>query len=125
MSVAKSPLVKLDKSELVFSYSDIHGAKEAINFFFKDKDEISIFDHLHFGYSFSSSLHEVYRTEEYRNFIKKYNHLTKRRFSETINFVNDLFTLLGLRVNPLAVMNKPDFFIKDMTDIFNGDEFSL
>lgn len=120
MELATNPLdVRVNKRELILHYKDIDGATEIIDEFF-DQNDISIFNHLHFGYWFSSLLHENYRTEDYRKVIDKYNELTQDKFSETIDYVNNLFTQVALKINSLAIINTPKFYIEDQTDI-TGD----
>lgn len=123
MNSTTSPLTELSKERIITFYEEFYGARDYISMFFANIDNISIFDHLHFGYSFSSLLHEVHRTEDYKKFVRKYNEVTEREFSGLIESVNNLFSQISLRINFLAIMRKPNFLIEDKTDIFNGNEF--
>lgn len=125
MSVTATPQLNVSKETLMFAYKDFHGAKEFISRFFNDVDRVTIFDHLHFGYAFSSALYEVCRVEDYKKFVLKYNETTKEQFAKFIEATDELFTTLGLYVNFTAVLNKPKFFIEDQTNIFDDNKFKL
>lgn len=125
MGVATETKLDVSKETLMFAYKDFHGARDYISRFFNDVNRVTVFEHLHFGYAFSSALYEVYRTEDYKKFVSKYNETTKKQFAMSIKAIDELFTTLGLHVNFLSALNKPKLFIEDQTNIFDDTKFKL
>lgn len=123
--------VKTNITDIKISGKEIrlsHG-KDAYEFLSRNINvfgkELDFTDYWKFGFSFAESLGKLRMYDEYRKFIKEYNFLIDTKFLPAVKEFKDMINYLFCKGMILIPISHESWRLKDKTDIFSKDEFSL